>query len=156
MKCNVCKYYLPQVGLIDAWFPLREKLKFKSSLSHQHTLLFRLHYSSQSLHYSFHLASHFVTWFIYKEPLKVSIITIIISCFFACEGWGLAASPLPVSVVLRRLCGMPGFYLRAVTPEPRIWPGAKQRLRCPSGHHNRCQLCVWTVPLQKQLLKYVL
>lgn len=46
MKCNVCKYYLPQIGLIDGSFPLWEKLKFISSLSHQHTLLFRLHYSS--------------------------------------------------------------------------------------------------------------
>lgn len=93
MKCNVCKYYLPQVGLIDGLFPLWEKLKFKSSLSHQHTLLFKLHYSLQALHYLFHLASHFVTWFIYKEPLKVSIIIIIviiiILSFFGCEDWGL-------------------------------------------------------------------
>lgn len=101
MKCNVCKYYLPQLGLIDGWFPLWEKLKFKSSLSHQHTLVFRLHYSLQSLHYSSHLASHFVTRFIYKEPLKVSMIIMIIiiiitlSSFYGVEDWGLCRLSLP-------------------------------------------------------------
>lgn len=126
MKCNVCKYYLPQIGLIDGSFPLWEKLKFKSSFSHQHTLLFGLHYSSQPLHYSCHLASHFVPCIIYKEPHKVSIIIIIIEWnnhyyysdyqthiyFWMWGPYGLLLPHLPSLWFVRRLFGMfgmPGF-----------------------------------------------
>lgn len=121
---------------------------------------FRLHYSLQSLHYSFALASHFVTWFIYQEPLTVTFIIIVITplYFSGLEDWdlqGLSLPPCPVSVVLRRSCGMPGFISELWPPEPRLWPEAKQHLQCPSRHHNCCQLCVWTAPLQRQLLKCV-
>lgn len=118
-KCNVCKYCLPQIGPIDGSFPQWERLKFKSSLSHQHTLLLSLHYSSQSLHYSCHFASHFVTCFIYKEPHEVSriiaIVVIIIAriSLFSREGrdpyWLLLPQPLSALVFFRCFCGTPGF-----------------------------------------------
>lgn len=52
------------------------------------------------------------------------MIVVIVKCswLFGNEGWGLSLTPLVV--VLRRLCGMWRVRLRAVTPEPRLWPGA--------------------------------
>lgn len=103
------------------------ELKFKSILSHQHTLLFGLHYLLQSLHYSFHFASHFIPGLIHKEPLTVMIVIITpavtTSLYFWDEHW--------------RLCGFvvfvwhARFYLRPVTPKPRIQPGAKRHAPPP-------------------------
>lgn len=67
---------ITQYSLMFANTICPSELKFKSILSHRHTLLFGLHYLSQSLHYSFHFASHFVPLLIHKEPLTVPIIII--------------------------------------------------------------------------------
>lgn len=59
--------------MVGLW---HRRLKFKSSLLHQGSLLFNLHYSSHSLHYSLCLPftiSHILSP-IYKEPLELLLV----------------------------------------------------------------------------------
>lgn len=157
MKFNICKYYLTQAWLVDGWIPVWETHKFKSSLPHQHTLFLRLHYSLLSLHYSFclpfPLIKHFVTdlqfsWWDLGKAGNVDMHVIHRGC--GDGGLQLTSSPH---------CGFEAFvwharfYLSVVIPEPRLWPQAKQSLRCPPGYHSCCQCCVWTGSLPRWLLK---
>lgn len=125
------------------------ELKFKCILSHQHTLLFGLHYLLQSLHYSFHFAPHFVPWLIHKEPLTVTIIiittVITTTLYFWGEDWGLC--DFVVFVWHAR------FYLRPVTPKPSIQPGAKRCLQCPPGHHTAAVSSVFEQHFCRDILR---
>lgn len=125
------------------------ELKFKSILSHQHTLLFGLHYLLQSLHYWFHFASRFVPWLIHKELLTetIIIITTVITTtlYFWDDDWGLWGF-----VVFVRHAR---FYLRPVTPKPRIQPGAKRCLWCPPGYHTAAVSSVFEQHFCRDILR---